>query len=417
MKRTLVWMVFIVVLLAGCAVLEPEVSTPEAQPGVTDEVKAPEAVTAVPTEAVEEPTAEPTAAPTEPVLDESMQSSWLSYVDRPGNLYLLNPQTGETEQLTEDGTPQPFSTPGEPTIWYTNLNWSPDNRLLAYLREVGTPIESGFEMSWTLMVYDVEAGTAREVLTGMQLTGFDWRPGTHQIAYSVNIGMDYFLHESNREELAQGIYVIDVDSGTNSELVQPERGIPLIGPRWSPDGRYLAFDEVAYMEGRGTFAYYDFVENRYVSFDRSIGGYDWAQGSTRLVYDTLTYIPLVTERIFLADLQLQNEVMLSPDDENGYAFGPVVSPSGLQVAFWSDDADIEDMRYTLSVLSIENPGEQQTYGVFEQITGLDWTPDGQALVFVGGPMETRNIYMLDLASGETRVLAEGSVVAAGKGMP
>ena len=58
--------------------------------------------------------------------------------------------------------------------------------------------------------------------------------------------------------LATGISAIDLDTGETSLLVEPENGYTLILPTWSPDGRFISFDELIYMEGRGPFAYYDF---------------------------------------------------------------------------------------------------------------------------------------------------------------
>ena len=57
-----------------------------------------------------------------------------------------------------------------------------------------------------------------------------------------------------------------MDSGESSELVKAERGVALYTPIWSPDGRYLGFDELVYMEGRGPFAYYDFEGGQYVAW-------------------------------------------------------------------------------------------------------------------------------------------------------
>ena len=57
--------------------------------------------------------------------------------------------------------------------------------------------------------------------------------------------MDYFLTRGQPDAaLATGIRAIDMDSEETLELVTPERGYALYGPDWSPDGRFLAFEEI-----------------------------------------------------------------------------------------------------------------------------------------------------------------------------
>jgi hypothetical protein len=80
------------------------------------------------------------------------------------------------------------------------------------------------------------------------------------LAYIPELEGEYFTTRGDKPDstYAKGIIGFEVDSGETVELVKPERGYALYGPVWSPDGRFLSFNELLYMEGRGPFAYYDF---------------------------------------------------------------------------------------------------------------------------------------------------------------
>ena len=90
-----------------------------------------------------------------------------------------------------------------------------------------------------------------------------WKPQTHIIAYGEMTDPNYFTGRGKVDaSLAKGILGLDVDSGETLELVKPQ-GFSLVNPKWSADGRFLSFDEVYLMEGRGNFAYYDFEKGEY----------------------------------------------------------------------------------------------------------------------------------------------------------
>jgi Tol biopolymer transport system component len=145
---------------------------------------------------------------------------------------------------------------------------SSDGRYIAARRDAGVPVSDGVQYEFGLYVYDTETLESRAVYEDVNLipAGFDWKPGTHLLAYGIGSDPNYFITRGQPDAaLATGISAIDLDSGESSLLVGPEKGLTLILPTWSPDGRFLSFDELIYMEGRGPFAYYDFEAQQYVS--------------------------------------------------------------------------------------------------------------------------------------------------------
>jgi Tol biopolymer transport system component len=139
------------------------------------------------------------------------------------------------------------------------------------------------------MVYDFATHQSSALVMDEQITGFDWRPGSNLIAYGLPIDQDYFMNQD--ASLATGINGVQADTGEITKLVEPEGGYPLVSPRWSPDGRFLAFEEVQYMEGRGLFTLYDFEDQEYQPWEQVIGNYSWSPDSQSLAFDRLAYIP------------------------------------------------------------------------------------------------------------------------------
>lgn len=104
--------------------------------------------------------------------------------------------------------------------------WSPDNREIAFLR---WPRESGRKNQ--IMIIPVTGGPARMI--GETWNGLDWSPDGKYLAISDNDGPDS----------ATGIYLLSIDGNTRRAISSPPRRENLFDgdPRFSPDGRSLAF--------------------------------------------------------------------------------------------------------------------------------------------------------------------------------
>jgi Tol biopolymer transport system component len=392
---------FLVFMLGGCNFSAGVDSLPT--PTEAAEIIEPTATHTPPPAPTAEPTATPTAEPTAAPTAPPTISSWIAYVGADSNLWLGNPQGGEVQQLTLDGRPWLGSQPGETVIAYADPQWSSDGRWLAYKREVSTPAESGYSIRTGLWVYDLK-NMPRQLVEQEFILGFAWRPGSTLIAYGRSIDPNYFLDNA---AYAQGIWAVEAGTGESYELVPPVKGLSLVGPGWSPNGRYLAFDEVLYMEGRGNFAYYDFETQEYVGWEQAIGNYTWLPDGQQLAYDRLTYAPQGSERIWLNDRRGGSEMAFGPDYEPGYAFSPSFSPRGERLAYLASQGDLDNTLYTLFVMEIAG-GVPRDLGAFEQTYGLAWSPDGQWLALTAGPYGGQQVILVSLADGSQRVLAQGS---------
>jgi Tol biopolymer transport system component len=414
MQRFIIFLLLATLILAGCSPANPGTSqtgntetqalSPTAQSGVPTATNAP-AATDVPATQPATQTQEP-AQPTEAAAPQDNQSQ-IVYTGTDGNIWVLDPVSGEGQQITQDAVPfLPGQPPPEEQISYCCAQWSSDGSLLAYRRDAGTAIESGYQYLIELWVYAPEGQDSRMLVQAENIPGFAWKPMSHLISYALPIPTEYFMNRSQQPQLATGLWAVEADTGNTYQLVAPERGLALVNPQWSPDGRFLSFDEVTAMEGRGYFAYYDFEKQEYQSWEEAIGQYDWSPDSETITYDELTYIATGGERIWTRDRQSGEERPLSPDYQPGYAFHPRFSPQGDQLAYLARLGGPETEPVTLFVVNVQG-GEPRNLGEFEQTYELTWSPDGTRLALSSGPYEHPQVVEVQVADGTSTVLAEG----------
>lgn len=413
MKGFMIGILLAAFILAGCASPSPRTVEPEltsTQPNTpssavtgetnTDTPIAMEATTTIqPATQTQEPSP-PTETPTPQEVP-----GWLAYIGNDGNIWMVERVSGEKQQVTDDAVPfLPGEPPPEKEVSYCCTQWSSDSSLLAYRRDAGTAIESGYQYLIELWVYAPETQESHMLMQGENLPGFSWKPESHLITYALPIPTEYFLNRSSG--LATGIWLVDADAGDTSQLVSPERDFSLANPIWSPDGRFLSFEEVLAMEGRGNFAYYDFANQEYISWEEAIGQYDWSPDGETIAYDRLNYTPVGDERIWLRDRQNVNERQISPDSQPGYAFRPKFSPKGDQLAYLAKLNGPETDPVTLFVVDLPD-GEPGDLGTFDQVYQISWSPDGAFLALSTGPYESAQVVEVTVADGTRRVLAEG----------
>ncbi|MEJ2711124.1 MAG: hypothetical protein P8074_26190 [Anaerolineales bacterium] len=331
----------------------------------------------------------------------------IAYIGMDGNLWVIDGGSAP-RQITQDATP-PETGSAQPasSVRYYFPKVSSDGRYVAIRRDAGTPFEEGVQYEFGLWVHDLAGGEARRVYD-QNPAGFDWKPGSHLLAYSMGVEEGYFMNRGGQPDpsLATGVGSIDMDTGAAGELVKPERGFALYMPVWSPDGRYLSFDELLYYEGRGPFAYYDFETQQYTSWEDPIGTYDWSPDSSRIAYDRLTYAANGEERIFVRPLQGGAELLLSSELSSGYAFYPAFSPQGDRIAYLAALGGPETNNFNLYVQDLAG-GETRDLGSFESAWNLEWTPDEAYLIFSAGPYETRQVLQVNAADGTVTPLAQG----------
>lgn len=417
MKHNVIIGFLALVFLAGCAAPTPLVSQPTPQviiqPNSTQEnlpvptqtqpstPTQPPSSTAKPLATAAEPTQAPAATPLS-------AANLFAYTGLDQNIWLYHLATGDQLQVTTDGKQDQFGGDPKETIHYCCAQWSSDGKLLAFERTKGVPVEQGMKYQFDLYVYELASGQSRVVLEDQQAAGFSWRPATHQISYALPVRNEYFVSRAElRPQYALGIWSIDVDQGSPSELVKPERGYSLVRPVWSKNGSYLSFEEVLGMEGRGQFAYYDAQSQKYISWEKVIGSYDWSPDASLIAYDFMAYVPSGTERITLNNPQGTAEKAFSPAFQQGYASSPLFSPKGDQLSYTAFLGAPDSTQFTLFVQPLPE-GEPHQVGVYDQGSIQAWYPSGDRFLVTSGPYDKRQISEVLIADGSSKVLTEGT---------
>jgi Tol biopolymer transport system component len=325
----------------------------------------------------------------------------LAYIGPDYNVWVLEAGSNTARQVTFDAN---LIGDEGAAVEYGSLSLSSDGTLLAYRLDVGTPSASGYDFTHSLWVANLTTGEQRQIMDGRP-SGPAWKPGTHLLAYGTVVDMNYFISRPD-PTLATGIRAIDLDSGEILELVAPERGYALSGPKWSSDGRFLAFTEVFNMEGSGLFAYYDLEGQEYVAWDEPVGLVSWSPNGNLLTYARHTYAATGEERLYMRPRK-GSEQLLGPDyDGPAYATHPIFSPPGNQIAYLAFLEGPMTEIATIMVLDLAS-GEPKSLGQFEDVWELAWVPDGSHVVFSFGPYPSRQIVALNISDGSQTVLAAG----------
>jgi Tol biopolymer transport system component len=390
-KHTLSILLLFTILLTSCATLEVGIETTPTTDQTVIGTTVAQIVQA--TLLANEPTPTPVStlasdsdmATATAVPEDSIPA--MTYLGPDSNVWVLETGSETPRQLTFDAN---LIGGDSLAVEYGNPRLSSDGTLLAYSRQVGTPVASGYDFTTGLWVTNLTTDEQRQIMDG-RTTGLAWKPGTHLLAYATAVDGNYFITRGEPDSsLATGIRTIDLDSGETLELVAPERGYALSGPQWSPDGRFLAFTEVFNMEGSGLFAYYDLEGQEYVAWDEPVGHASWSPDGNLLTYARHTYAANGEERLYMRPRQGSEQLLGPAYDGPAYATYPIFSPAGNQIAYLAYLEGPMTQIATIMVLDLAG-GEPKPLGQFDGAWELAWVPDGSHIVFSFGPWESPQI--------------------------
>ncbi|MGE0556118.1 MAG: prolyl oligopeptidase family serine peptidase [Gemmatimonadales bacterium] len=169
----------------------------------------------------------------------SPDGKWIGFLssrEERSQIWLIRPNGGEAERLTESKS------------GVQEFEWAPDGRTIAYRapreltadeerrqKEKDDPnvVDTDFRFSqvWTI---DVASKKSEQVVKAdYHVTDIQWSPDGTKLAYTANPTTK--ADDGGRSD----IYVLTLASGASRVL--HDNGGPDNGPRWSPDGRQIAF--------------------------------------------------------------------------------------------------------------------------------------------------------------------------------
>ena len=408
MKKTFAIFFFFFLMLSACASPAPaqptSMPTQVSQPGAT--TSAPVAPTEAPAPTNLPPTAEPTAIPT-PVpptpTDVPLQFE-MAHIDKSGNVNVLDMTTGTSSAITNDAG----SDPTKPMVFYGDPLFSSDGKYIAYSRSEALPqADQSYKEINTLIIHSFEGNTDTVISLEMGGSGYSWKPQTHLLTYTVGVPTEYFIGDGH--SLAKGVYALDLDKGGESELLVPPKDLTLMGPHWSPDGKYLYVQEIMAMEGGGEIARFDPATKAYDQYKQVIGYYDISPAEPKMAFDLLNYAPAGNEIIHVSNLELNSTVDLTKSDGTEFHSHPKFSPDGKWIAFVAAKPFVDFEQQESRLMIVPTDGSSAPEQVFTGAGVLDpgWMPDGKSLLVFVGTYESPRIVQVILADKSVKELAEG----------
>ncbi|MCB0063310.1 MAG: S9 family peptidase [Caldilineaceae bacterium] len=227
---------------------------------------------------------------------------------------------------------------------------SPDGKMVAYaLQQVDA--ETDAEQS-AIYLQAMESGEVRQLTNGVaQDSAPRWSPDGKQLAFS-----------STRSGKPQ-IFLIAADGGEARQLTTLPQGISG-GVAWSPDGRQLAFTAPPQAEPADPADPYRL---------------------TRAVYrfDKMGYLHRVISDIYVIDVAGGEAKALTQDEYSNDA--PVWSPDGQRLLYMVTMFP-DSHRIGAALRTVDLDGTtQDVIWAWGKAAGATWTRDGRQVVFIGNP--------------------------------
>ena len=137
------------------------------------------------------------------------------------------------------------------------MQWNPRQKKIAYLGWTNHYTEKGMSFTKNLYLFNPATGQTRQLTSSddVSVHGFAWSPNGQHICYLTSLRRDIKATPSHRSKVEYEWVLYDLDLRNsaqtllmrNTDLREPSQG--LFGPNWSPNGRYLAF-EVVHQDNR-----------------------------------------------------------------------------------------------------------------------------------------------------------------------
>jgi Tol biopolymer transport system component len=323
----------------------------------------------------------------------------IAYIGAEGNVWVLRGDGSPPIPVTYDAGPQRR---------YYSPRWSRDGSRLAYCAADPAGTGSGqLFTSWTgewlpfLVSQDVYCKESSTAL-------FDWSLDGSKILYAR--AFTYFAQGGKVWEPYYGIWEADTVSGAQREVIPPPGENPLILPDLSPDGRWVRFYELIYIEGLGVMRTWQ-VETSSMAGWLTLGGElfpglsSWSPDSSQLVFDQVTYVGFPGSGLYAAnpDGIGVREVYVENDEAASH---PLWSPDGQNIMFvLSSFGEGAAGGPRLALVDPQGQNPRQIFRGPGSITPIAWSPSGSQLLFGYAEGEQIDLMLYDIPSDTRTAIA------------
>lgn len=291
--------------------------------------------------------------------------------------------------------------------------WSPDGSEVAYVTQPCAVLATGcFPLGWVVgtdvYVADVRTGDARRILSlpHMAVFGLEWSPSGRQLAFYaykvMETGLVWGLGLTHPD-----VYVVDV---TGSGLTPVTADGMSTQPRWSPDGRRLAYVSSRdglrriYASEAGLLSPATLVSRG--GLDHSAHLPDWSPDGTWIAYlaDTISpdhLVCCVDAGLWLArpDGSEQRDLQQAADSWGGVDW----SPDSRSLAYTKRVSSHPSTAYEVHTMRLGGRSRFVMHGT----TPL-WAPDGQHLAVDARDTAHHSLATVNLRTGVVTPLSAGS---------
>ena len=208
------------------------------------------------------------------------------------------------------------------------------------------------------------------------------------------------VFHGNRLGEGQGIYVMNCGAGEVRRLVAGQAG----GPRWSPDGRQIAFTQsrgISIVEAAGSNV------RKIDGLPDSSSAPSWSPDGNQIVFVSRG---AVTWEIFAVELGSGRIQQLTrTTDARTSSQGPAWSPDGSKIVF----DRVRDRNFDIYVMDADGSNVQRLTHNDKVDARPAWSPDGQRIVFHSSRdgssdqpkvSAEREIYVMDVNGGKVERL-------------
>ncbi len=288
----------------------------------------------------------------------------------------------------------------------TEMRLSPDGRRVAYTLE--TADQERNERHSAIWLLDIGSGASRQLTSGTSRDSSPrWSPDGRQLAFLSTRGGDE----------AQ-LWVMPVDGGEARRLTNLRHGAG--GPFWSADGSWLGVEvEVLPDEPIAAPSGQSAVERERARKDEE----ERPRLITRQIYrwDGKGYLDGRTHLFRVPLFGGEPEQLTEGDFDDGEG---ACSPDGRYLAFLSDRTDDRDGNMTndLWLLDLETRELRQLTASTHYLSHAVWSPDSARLATIGMPaVRDHSFYnsallVIDVAEGKISNLLEGTDISASGGL-